>query len=185
MDCVNGKEMGHFCCEKAAFFKHFGLQLDLDFTFEQIFGLILEESGLDLDRKIWQSAHLSPPAHQLVLSVEVTAECHCTSEEKPLKLKVKSYQKYKTLLVLPVYDITLSFTPPSAAVYRYSKSTAAELSTDQDWSQFWQDQDWIGLQFFWKLADQDRNGLRIFFLFKCDYSENIKNFSCDPIPQVC
>jgi len=52
LDCVNGKEMGHFCCEKAAFFKHFGLQLDLDFTFEQIFGLILKESGLDLDRKI-------------------------------------------------------------------------------------------------------------------------------------
>ena len=52
LDCVNGKEMGHFCCEKAAFFKHFGLQLDLDFTFEQIFGLSLKESGLDLDRKI-------------------------------------------------------------------------------------------------------------------------------------
>jgi len=24
----------------------------------------------------------------------------------------------------------------------------------QDWSQFWLDQDWIGLQFFSKLADQ-------------------------------
>ena len=25
---------------------------------------------------------------------------------------------------------------------------------NQDWSQFWPDQDWIGLRFFWKLADR-------------------------------
>jgi len=36
---------------------------------------------------------------------------------------------------------------------------------DQDWSQFWPDQDWIGLQFFPKLADQDWIGLGIFFCF--------------------
>ena len=52
---------------------------------------------------------------------------------------------------------------------------------DQDWSQFWPDQDWIGLQFFWKLSVQDWIGLRKFLLYLCDYSEHIKNFSCDPI----
>ena len=56
---------------------------------------------------------------------------------------------------------------------------------DQDWSQFWPDQDWIGFQFFWKLADQDWIGLRKFLLFRCDYSEHIKNVSCDPILQIC
>ena len=66
----------------------------------------------------------------------------------------------------------------------------AEMSTDQDligldqdWSQFWPD--WIGLQFFWKLADEDWVGLRNILLFRCDYSEHIKNFSCDPILQIC
>jgi len=33
--------MGDFCCAKAAFFKYFVLQLDLDFAFEKIFGLPL------------------------------------------------------------------------------------------------------------------------------------------------
>jgi len=43
---------------KAAFFKYFGLNLDLDFTFEKNFwtvvglGLSFKKSGLDLDRKI-------------------------------------------------------------------------------------------------------------------------------------
>jgi len=59
------------------------------------------------------------------------------------------------------------------------------MSTDQDWSKFWPDQGWIGLQFFWKLADQDWIGLRNFLLFQCDYSEHIKNFSCDSILQIC
>jgi len=36
---------------------------------------------------------------------------------------------------------------------------------DQDWSQFWPDQDWIRLQFFWKLADLDWVGLRKSSLF--------------------
>jgi len=51
-----GKETGHFCCEKAAFFTFFGLHLD--FTFEKSFGLWLDfelsfkKSGLDLDRKV-------------------------------------------------------------------------------------------------------------------------------------
>jgi len=42
LDLVNGKEMPHICCEKAAFFKYFGLHLVLDFTFETIFGLWLD-----------------------------------------------------------------------------------------------------------------------------------------------
>jgi len=37
--------MRHLCCEKAAFFKSFGLHLELDFTFEKFVGL-----WLDLDR---------------------------------------------------------------------------------------------------------------------------------------
>jgi len=50
--------MRHFCCEKAAFFKYFGLHLDLDFTFAKYFwtlvglGLSFKKSGLDLDHKI-------------------------------------------------------------------------------------------------------------------------------------
>jgi len=32
----------YFCCEKPAFFKFFGLLLDLDFTFEKSFGLWLD-----------------------------------------------------------------------------------------------------------------------------------------------
>jgi len=43
------------------------------------------------------------------------------------------------------------------------------MGLDQDWSQFWPDQDWIGLRKF---------------LFRCDYSEHTKNFSCDPILQI-
>ena len=54
-----------------------------------------------------------------------------------------------------------------------------------DWSQIWPDQDWIGLQFFWKLVEQDWIGLTNFFLYLCDYSEHIKNFSCDLILQIC
>ena len=34
--------MRHFCCEKAANFKLFGLNLELDFTYEKIFGLWLD-----------------------------------------------------------------------------------------------------------------------------------------------
>jgi len=63
-DWVNEKEMRHHCCENATFFKFFGPHLDLDFTVKKYFGLwldmdwVLKKSGLDLDRKIWQSAHL-------------------------------------------------------------------------------------------------------------------------------
>jgi len=42
LDWVNGNEMRHFCCEKDAFFKFFGLHLDLDFTFEKFFRLWLD-----------------------------------------------------------------------------------------------------------------------------------------------
>jgi len=40
-------------------------------------------------------------------------------------------------------------------------ATYSEMSTDQDW---------IGLQFFLRLADQDWIGLRKYFLFQCYYS---------------
>jgi len=36
---------------------------------------------------------------------------------------------------------------------------------DQDESHFWPDQDWIGLQFLWKLADQNWIGLSKFLCF--------------------
>jgi len=42
LDLVNGKEMRHFSCEKAALFNFFGLHLDLVFTFEKLFGLLLD-----------------------------------------------------------------------------------------------------------------------------------------------
>jgi len=44
LDPVNGKEMQHFCCEKAAFFNFFGFHLDLVFTVQlkEIFGLRLD-----------------------------------------------------------------------------------------------------------------------------------------------
>ena len=38
---------------------------------------------------------------------------------------------------------------------------------------------------FLKIGGQDWIGLRKFLLFYCDYSENIKNFGCNPISQVC
>jgi len=34
--------MRHFCREKVAFFKYFGLHLDMDFAFEKYFGLWLD-----------------------------------------------------------------------------------------------------------------------------------------------
>jgi len=37
--CVNGKEMRHFCCEKATFFKFFGLGLYSGKTFWTVIGL--------------------------------------------------------------------------------------------------------------------------------------------------
>ena len=46
--------MRYFCCEKAAFFKLFGLGLYIPKTFWTVveFGLSFEKSELDLDRKI-------------------------------------------------------------------------------------------------------------------------------------
>jgi len=64
-DLVDGNEMRHVCYEKAAFFKIFGVHLDLDFAFEKILDcgwtwLSFKKSELDLDRKNknWHSAHL-------------------------------------------------------------------------------------------------------------------------------
>jgi len=53
--------MSHFCCENTAFFKILGH--DLDLMFEKMFedgwiGLRFNKPGLDLVRKICQSAHL-------------------------------------------------------------------------------------------------------------------------------
>jgi len=59
------------------------------------------------------------------------------------------------------------------------------IGLDQEWSQFWPDQDWIGLQFFSKMEEQNWIGLRKFLLSWCDYFNHIKNFSRDPISQVC
>jgi len=59
------------------------------------------------------------------------------------------------------------------------------MGLDQDWSQIWPDQDWIGLQLLCKLADLDWIGLRNFLLFWCNYSNHIKNVSCDVILQIC
>jgi len=52
-------------------------------------------------------------------------------------------------------------------IYFQLKGTRDEHGSglDQDWSQFWPDQDWNGLQFFWKLADQDWIGLSKFCCF--------------------
>jgi len=51
---INGKEMGHFCCEEATFFKFFGLGLYICKSFWTVFGfgLSFTKSGLELDRKI-------------------------------------------------------------------------------------------------------------------------------------
>jgi len=42
LDWANGKERGHFRCEKASFFKIFAFHLDLHFTFAKSFGLWLD-----------------------------------------------------------------------------------------------------------------------------------------------
>ena len=56
----------------------------------------------------------------------------------------------------------------------------ARTGLDQDRSQFWPDKtgsDCNSFESWWI-------GLRKVLLFWCDYSENIKNFGCDPISQV-
>jgi len=53
--------MGHFCCEKAAFFEFFGLHLDLDFTFAKSFGLWLYmDPVLKNQDWIWIAKYDSP-----------------------------------------------------------------------------------------------------------------------------
>jgi len=44
--------MQHFCCEKAAFFKFFGLYLDLDFPFEKLFWTVVG-LGLSFKKLVW------------------------------------------------------------------------------------------------------------------------------------
>jgi len=57
LDWVNGKEMGHFCCEKTSLFKF----LDLDFTFEKSFGLWLDlDWVLKNQDLIWITKYDSP-----------------------------------------------------------------------------------------------------------------------------
>ena len=58
---VNGKKTGNFCCEKAAFFKFFGLHSDLDVIFENSFGLWLDFDGVLKNQDwIWIAKHESP-----------------------------------------------------------------------------------------------------------------------------
>ena len=60
LDWVNGKEMRHYGCENASFFKFFGLGLCIWKMFWTVDGLgvSFKKSGLDLGCKIWQFAHL-------------------------------------------------------------------------------------------------------------------------------
>jgi len=61
LDWVNGKEMQHFYCEKAAFFKYFGLHLDLELTFENFLGLWLDLDWVLKNRDwIWIAKFDSP-----------------------------------------------------------------------------------------------------------------------------
>jgi len=55
-------------------------------------------------------------------------------------------------------------------------STSRFSDQDSDWKFSQSTHLWIGLQFFWKLVFQDQIGLRIFFLFNCDYYNHIKSF---------
>jgi len=61
LDWVNGKELRHFCCKKAAFLKYFGLHLDLDFALEKYFGLCLELDRVFKNQNwIWIAKYDSP-----------------------------------------------------------------------------------------------------------------------------
>jgi len=54
--------MRHVCCEQAAFFKFFGLHLDLDFTFANVFGLCLDLDWVLTNQDwIWIEKYDSPP----------------------------------------------------------------------------------------------------------------------------
>jgi len=57
------------------------------------------------------------------------------------------------------------------------------IGLDQDLSQFWPDQDWIGLQFISKLADMTVSDWEN-LLFWFDYSNHVKNVSCNVILQI-
>jgi len=59
--------------------------------------------------------------------------------EKPIVV-LKLYKKFADLLKM--------------GVSIWDEHGSGWIGLDQDWSQFWLDQDWIGLQFFWKLAGQ-------------------------------
>jgi len=64
-----------------------------------------------------------------------------------------------------IFGFSRICTKYKACTSRLMSTDHASIGLDQDWSQFWPDQDWIGLQFFWNLADQDGIGLRKFSCF--------------------
>jgi len=61
----------------------------------------------------------------------------------------------------------------------------SEMSTDQDWSQFWPDQDWIGLQFFGDWRIRTGSDWENIFCFNVIILNVSKTFSCDPILPIC
>jgi len=68
LDWVNAKEMRHFCCEKTAFFKYFGLHLDLDCTFEKYFGLWLDLDWVFKNQDwIWIANYDSPLISDIII----------------------------------------------------------------------------------------------------------------------
>ena len=60
-------------------------------------------------------------------------------------------------------DLDFVFTEKNVTGYLLDRDENRS-GLDQDWGQFWPDQDWIGLPFFFKLVDQDWIGLRKFLL---------------------
>ena len=89
----------------------------------------------------------------------LTSVPHFTNSRRP-----------STVLLLLSFERVLLSTASSPRYQRW-----ARIRTGSDWirteANFWPDQDWIRLTKF--------------FLYLCDYFEHIKNFSCDPILQIC
>ena len=84
-DWVNGKEMRHFSCEKAAFFIYFRLHLDLDFVFEKNFGLWLDLDWV-LKNQVWIAKYDSPLISAAYHNATIATVCrhHANNREKNL-----------------------------------------------------------------------------------------------------
>jgi len=89
----------------------------------------------------------------------------CAGAKQTFKRPIKIYVRM-LVVVKNMGNETCFFDQPEPRHIKQKCETGweypAEVSTDQDWI-----------------------GLRKCLLFQCDYSGNIKNFSCDPISQVC